>query len=768
MSAAMQPLFVSIIIDNFNYARFLRAAIDSALAQTYAHKEVIVVDDGSTDISRDIIGQYGDRIRSVLKANGGQASALNAGFGASRGDIIVFLDSDDILLSDCVGNAARVFDETRGERAVAKVQWPLWVIDEFGNRRGDETRPPRVPPQGDFREAVLERGPAAVVGSPTSGNAWSRAFLQWAMPAPEDVAYYRVCADEFLNTLAPIFGEVRTIADPQGLYRIHGANIYSARRPEDALHLDLDGHEQQCQALSKYLAKRGISVDLDSWRRNSWFHRLQQTVDDVSSLIGEGQSFVLIDDDTFGPREIFRGRRAIHLHEQHGVDWGPPQDDNAAIDQLDRRREAGASFLVIAWPSFWWLEHYREFRRHLELHFKQILSNDRLIAFNLRSPVPRARPLVSIIINNYNYGRFLREAIDSALAQDYSAVEVVVVDDGSTDDSHEIISSYGNRIRAVFKPNGGQGSAYNAGLAVCRGQYVCMLDADDTLYPHAIRTAVDALDDPKIVKVQWPLAMTDAAGRPTGELSTKRTPPDGDLLDFVTENGPYYDWYTTTGPLYSRQFLDRVLPVPEPPYRNGGDVYLITLAPVFGTIRNVSQPLGTYRAHGQNNYRERKLDAARIQNYIVRFETNCDMLAKYLREIGRTPERELWKQRNFNYLWPSRLLRAKHDLTELAPSGSSVILVNDDEWGDGQLLPQRRLIAFLEREGEYWGPPPDDQTAISELQRLRSAGASFVAFWWTCYWWLQEYPRMNQWIRSKFPCVMEADHLTVFDLRART
>src|SRR5215212_8459413 len=101
-------------------------------------------------------------------------------------------------------------------------------------------------------------------------------------------------------------------------------------------------------------------------------------------------------------------------------------------------------------------------------------------------------PLASVIINNFNYGRFLREAIDSALAQDYPATEVVVVDDGSTDDSRAVIESYRDRVRAVFKENGGQGSAYNAGVPVSRGEYVCMLDADDTLDPTAIRQAMDA------------------------------------------------------------------------------------------------------------------------------------------------------------------------------------------------------------------------------------------------------------------------------------
>src|SRR5688572_29854944 len=91
-----QPL-VSVIVNNYNYGRFLAQAIDSALSQDYPRLEVIVVDDGSTDDSREIIARYGSKISPVLKANGGQASAFNAGFNASRGDVVIFLDSDDQL-----------------------------------------------------------------------------------------------------------------------------------------------------------------------------------------------------------------------------------------------------------------------------------------------------------------------------------------------------------------------------------------------------------------------------------------------------------------------------------------------------------------------------------------------------------------------------------------------------------------------------------------------------------------------------------------------
>ena len=76
-------------------------------------------------------------------------------------------------------------------------------------------------------------------------------------------------------------------------------------------------------------------------------------------------------------------------------------------------------------------------------------------------------PLVSIIINNYNYGNFLPIAISSALKQTYSNVEVVVVDDGSTDNSREVVAGYGDHIVPILKENGGQASAFNSGVQGC-------------------------------------------------------------------------------------------------------------------------------------------------------------------------------------------------------------------------------------------------------------------------------------------------------------
>src|SRR5687767_9120832 len=109
-------------------------------------------------------------------------------------------------------------------------------------------------------------------------------------------------------------------------------------------------------------------------------------------------------------------------------------------------------------------------------------------------------PLVSVLINNYNYARFLPDAIESALSQTYPAVEVIVVDDGSTDESAEVIRSFGTRIVPVLRPHGGQGAALNAGASVARGDLLALLDSDDYFVPDKIERIVREFESrPEVV-----------------------------------------------------------------------------------------------------------------------------------------------------------------------------------------------------------------------------------------------------------------------------
>jgi glycosyltransferase involved in cell wall biosynthesis len=372
-------LLASVIVNNYNYARFLPQAIDSALRQTYPHLEVIVVDDGSTDDSREIISRYESRIRPVLKSNGGQASALNAGFAASHGDVVLFLDADDFLYPSAVANAVDLFCESE----IAKVHWPLAVIDRNGKETG-ETRPSHTLPEGDFRQQVLERGPSNVASSPTSGNAWSRQFLKRILPIPENVAYYRLCADEYLYTLAPVFGLARTIPQPQGCYRIHGDNVYSSRSFRQKLELELAGYDGQCRALSAALTRNGITVDVDSWKQHSWYHRLERALSDILAVVPQGSQFVLVDGNTWGaPREIAE-RMVRPFLELDGLDGGPPADDESAIGRLTTLLADETQFLVVAWPCFWWFDEYAGWSKLLQREAGCVLSNAVVAIFDLK------------------------------------------------------------------------------------------------------------------------------------------------------------------------------------------------------------------------------------------------------------------------------------------------------------------------------------------------------------------------------------------------
>jgi glycosyltransferase involved in cell wall biosynthesis len=213
------PLTISVIINNYNYDRFLPEAIESALHQTYPHTEVIVVDDGSTDRSREIIDRYSSRIRPVLKPNGGQASAFNAGFAVSHGDIVIFLDSDDVLLLDTAQQVVTIWQQAPD---VAKVQYQLQMIDGESQSLDKVIPDRRYMPSGDLRSHIVKFHSYGC--PPTSGNAFSATYLRQIMPMPE--AEYRIVADEYINNLIPVLSTVVSLHQVGALYRVHGNNHF--------------------------------------------------------------------------------------------------------------------------------------------------------------------------------------------------------------------------------------------------------------------------------------------------------------------------------------------------------------------------------------------------------------------------------------------------------------------------------------------------------------------------------------------------------------
>jgi hypothetical protein len=219
----MNATRVSIIVNNYNYAAYLPQAIDSALAQDYPHCEVIVVDDGSQDHSRQVIAGYADRVRPVLKENGGQGSAFNAGFAAASGEIVFFLDADDLLEVSAARRAAETFS---ARPDLARLQFRMQVVDAAGRATGAVKPPPHVAaPSGDIRPLML-RFPFDLPWLPTSGNAFAARVLREVLPVPAE--YGRINADYYLVHAAALFGPVHFLDEVLACYRVHGGNNFES------------------------------------------------------------------------------------------------------------------------------------------------------------------------------------------------------------------------------------------------------------------------------------------------------------------------------------------------------------------------------------------------------------------------------------------------------------------------------------------------------------------------------------------------------------
>ena len=235
---------VTVCILNHNYGRFLAAAIGSVLEQSHAEVDLVVVDDGSTDESREVIERYGGRVRAHLQEQAGQAAAAWSGVREARGAAIVFLDADDLLERDI---CARVAEAFHLQPDLAMLQWRLGTIDAEGKLLGREL-PPRagILPSGDLSEHVLRV--RNWYYQLTTGAAYATWALRRVLPARLPAGEFHAL-DQWVNELVPLLGPIRSLDVIGGWHRLHGTN-YSAFEPGSAewprrmIRLTLNTHDQ--------------------------------------------------------------------------------------------------------------------------------------------------------------------------------------------------------------------------------------------------------------------------------------------------------------------------------------------------------------------------------------------------------------------------------------------------------------------------------------------------------------------------------------------
>ncbi len=210
------------------------------------------------------------------------------------------------------------------------------------------------------------------------------------------------------------------------------------------------------------------------------------------------------------------------------------------------------------------------------------------------------RPRVTALIDTYNQGRFIEEAVESVLSQDFPAaeMEILVVDDGSTDDTAERVKEFAPRVRYVRKENGGQASALNLGFQLAQGEIIAMLDGDDVWLPQKIRRVVaEFRKNPAVGMVYHPYQWWDTDRnicRDDADFPAVCGFVPGDLSALLR-----YGDTGTCGMAFRADVLQKLLPIPEELIILA-DAYLIYLGIFPAPVAAINECLTRYRLHSAN------------------------------------------------------------------------------------------------------------------------------------------------------------------------
>jgi glycosyltransferase involved in cell wall biosynthesis len=241
----------------------------------------------------------------------------------------------------------------------------------------------------------------------------------------------------------------------------------------------------------------------------------------------------------------------------------------------------------------------------------------------------------SVVIDNRNYGRYLEQTLESALGQDYPAerMEVIAVDDGSTDDSRQVLARHAGhpRLKVVLQEHAGQAAAFVSGVAQASGDYVCLLDADDSFRRDKLKVLAERIAALQVPRGELFLChdfeiYDEAAGKPLPKSWFEQANLAQRSMTELAEAKQVFPFSMPLGQVYSRELLALILEgLPAADWRTGADNPIAQAALLrLGRVHYVQEKLAQYRMHGEN--RLFVLDEKR--NVVKRPQTQAILLAR--------------------------------------------------------------------------------------------------------------------------------------------
>ncbi|MGY8656410.1 MAG: glycosyltransferase family 2 protein [Verrucomicrobiia bacterium] len=452
-SRSTPPAGVSVVITAYNYAHFLPQAIDSVLDQIYPNVEIVVIDDGSTDDTRELAEVYGDKIRYIYQDNSGLSAARNTGTREASHPYVAYLDADDEWHPTMLSALMTVFRHLPEDFGLVACGCDKMNIDgEIINQKFLEDISPAI----ITRQDIIHKN----------------RFVADAVIARRDIVLKAGLFDETLTSSEDrdmwirMASHARVYLLPEKLVKVR---VHSASMSTVATRMKTNMLKVLAKARSEDSAARRKSINWTKahsflfFQTACMYHNKGATFSALRDLIHSAVLWpFFLKPHRLNENYLFRSRSLIRF----------------LLSGIFRRRneaspESGLEVFVsplasAATDAFAAVHNPKSSRQSDGIEF----------------------PGVSVVIPAYNYAHYLPLAIDSVLQQNYPTFEIIIVDDGSTDNTPQVTEAYGDRIRVIRKENAGLSAARNTGIKAARYPYVAFLDADDEWMPGLLASMV--------------------------------------------------------------------------------------------------------------------------------------------------------------------------------------------------------------------------------------------------------------------------------------
>lgn len=479
-TSSSEETLVSVIIPIYNVEKYIRKCLDSVVNQTWKNLEIICVNDGTKDASMEIVEDFAkkdSRIVIINIENSGLSVARNTGLDRATGEYVYFLDSDDYLADNAIQTLAEQAASAEAEivffGAESVFETEGLAVSQGGyatyyNRRGDYT-------------GVYE-GEKLFVDMMKNNDFKPSAcliFLKRAFVNALNVRFYPgILHEDNLFTLQLIQGAERAVVLDMPLYKrlIRESSITSSEKSVRRAYGFYICHRE----LLSYLGKRDFSLEfyvslqkyLDLMKKNAVNNISNMSLQEVFSCIK-----TIDESSTAYFLEYISNPRPVAVKKDIKVNVDNKQNKSKFLNRIKRlfkrtvnalKRLKNQVIKRIPSPVRWAVRMVRRFGFGYFSYRWRLKKSDKIC--------------VSIVMPVYNVEKYLRQTLDSLENQTLKNIEIICVDDGSTDSSPEILEEYQSRdkrIRVLHQEKQGAGSARNYGLEHARGEYLLFLDSDD-------------------------------------------------------------------------------------------------------------------------------------------------------------------------------------------------------------------------------------------------------------------------------------------------